>query len=157
MMRKQIEFSGLLILSILILLCFIPGLACAEQNYSVSGKNYVLPDNCDYELSKGTATDQFFYGSKSMGSLNVMGAIDKVTTYNGFTAYGTNGPVSIHYAYGGRYQYDNVDRWYVDNDGTGKVNSYGLGFLQGVGHGCIIIEKSSDGKTWGKIEGTNSY
>ncbi len=139
-------------LCFLILLFLIPCETEAEKSYSIPGDNYVLPDNSDYELSAGTAVNSFFYEAKSLGSLNVQGAVDTETTYNGIKAYGVSDAASIHYAYNGRNQYDNVDQWYIDNDGTGKVNSYGLGFLQGVGHGCIIIEKSLDGKHWSIIQ-----
>ena len=151
MKGKQIVFiCG--ILALFSLLCFYSSTAYAEKNHAVSGKNYILPDNSDYMLSDGSPTETFFYGAKSMGTLQITGALEKKTTYNGFTAYGVNGTVSIHYAYDGRYQCVDVDRWYVDDDGTGKVNSYGLGFMLGVGHGCIIIEKSSDGKMWEKTK-----
>lgn len=146
-------FSGIFILCILIVACAYTGFAVAEKNYLVIGENYVLPDNSDYVLSEGEKVDNFFYGARSLGSLCVTGEIDKATTYNGFTAYGTSGQVTIRYEYKGSYQHVDEDRWYVDNDGTGKVNSYGLGAFLGVGHGCIIVEKSDDGVNWEKIKG----
>lgn len=157
---KEMErnlFCCVLIVCAVALLCVLPAIAEADQSYSVPGKNYVLPDSSEYNISDGKLLkdgENFFYGNKSMGSLRVIGTVDNPTTYDGLAAYGTNGSVSIHYQYGGSYQYTNIlNKWYVDDDGMGKVNGYNVGGLfKGVGHGCIIIEKSSDGKKWDKIK-----
>lgn len=146
-------FFGILILCLLALVCALPVTVVAETSNSVPGVKYVLPDSSDYVLSDGTKVDgQFFYGDTGMGCFHVKGEVKKATIYNGFAAYGVDGPVSLHYSYTGKFQCVDEDKWYVDNDGTGKVNSYGLGLFNGVGHGCIIVEKSSDGKDWKKVK-----
>jgi len=141
------------IFSLLALLYFIPTVAGADQEFTLVGIDYELPDNSEYNFKDATPVSRFFYGDQSMGELRLIGAIDKMTTYNGFNAYGINGGVSIHYVYGGRHQLIDPYTWYVDDDGTGKVNGFSFGSIfKGVGHGCIIVEKSTDAKEWSKVQ-----
>ena len=143
----------ILIFCILALLCFIPTVAGADQDYTLSVRDFELPDSSEYNLKDSKSVERFFYGDRSMGFCRLIGAIETVTTYNGYNAYGVNGGVSIHYTYGGKYQKNDPHRWYVDDDGMGKVNGYDFGALfTGVGHGCIIVEKSSDAKNWTLVQ-----
>lgn len=148
-------FGMVLILNFLILICFLPAIAEADQDYAVPGINYELPDEKEYEVANATASgfDTFFYGSKSMGTLRLIGAISKLTTKDDYTEYGVNGPVSLYYTYGGGYRETDLGKWYVDDDAMGKVGGYDFGAIfKGVGHGCILVEESEDTEEWTLVQ-----
>ena len=154
MRKKRIGFLlGMLVFYLLTFLYFIPTVAGADQDYTLSVRDFELPDSSEYSLNDAQSVERFFYGDRSLGFCRLIGDIATVTTYDGYNAYGVNGGVSIHYTYGGKYQKTDPHRWYVDDDGMGKVNGYDFGGLfKGVGHGCIIVEKSSDAKNWTLIQ-----
>ena len=143
-------FFGIMILGLLFVLCALPGDARAEQNYSVSGKDYVFADDSRYDYSGASPQNLFFYGAKSLGKLNISGAVEKSTTYNGYPAYGATGSLSIRYAYDGAYQKTSEDAWHISWDGNRWIRDYDPGLLKTVGTGCIMVEKSPDAKTWEK-------
>ena len=93
----------------------------------------------------------FFYGAKSMGTFSLSGAIEKETVYNGYTAYGATGEISIRYTYSGAYSNTDAESWHVEADGTRWIRDYDLGFLNNTASGCIMIEKSPDGENWEKV------
>ncbi len=139
----------ILIFCILALLYFIPTIAGADQEFAVSGTDYVLPDEKEYNISEAERVKNFFYGARSMGTLRLIGAVSKVTTRDDYNEYGVNGPVSIYYTYSGTHRETDLGKWYVDDDAMGKVNGHDFGGLfKGVGRGCIYIEESTDAKEW---------
>ena len=71
----------------MLLFCVMPGLAGADQIYSISGKGYVLPDSSDYVLSDGYQASLFFYGAQSMGNLRIIGDVEEETTFDGVDAF----------------------------------------------------------------------
>ena len=78
-MRKRISFfCEILILCLLVFACVLPGSAGAEQDFVVSGKDYVLPEDSNFDYTKATSTEKFFYGATSLGTLHLKGAIDKI-------------------------------------------------------------------------------
>ena len=151
-MRKRISFfCEILILCLLVFACVLPGSAGAEQDFVVSGKDYVLPEDSNFDYSKATSTEKFFYGATSLGTLHLKGAIEKDTKYNGRAAYGAKGDLSIQYAYNGAYQMKKEEYWHVEGDGTRWIRDYDLGFLNNIAKGCIMIEKSPNASSWEKV------
>ena len=150
--RKGYLFT-ILFVSLLAILCFIPTIVGADQKYSLTVRDFELPDSSEYSFKDAQSVERFFYGDRSLGACQLIGAIETITQYDGYNAYGVNGGVSIHYTYSGRHQKTDPHKWYVDDDGMGKVNGYDFGALfKGVGHGCIIVEKSSDAKNWTLVQ-----
>lgn len=140
--------SGILIMCFLLILCGLPGFAGTEQDYIVSGKDYVLPDDSRYDYSGVTPMVSFFYGTKSLGKLHINGPIEKSTKFNGYAAYGATGSLSIQYTYDGAYQKSEEESWHIVSDGMRWIRDYDLGFTKTVGNGCIMIEKSTDAENW---------
>ena len=150
-MKKKVCFlCEMLIICLLMVLCFAPDQAGAEQQYTVSGKDYVLPEDSNYDYSKSTPTKKFFYGAGSLGTLQIKGSIEKVTTYNGRTAYGATDSLYIRYTYNGSYQNTKEEDWHIERDGTRWIRNYDLGFLNNIAMGCIMIEKSPNASSWEK-------
>lgn len=149
-MREKINsFSiKLLTLCLIALICVLPRLACAENEYSVPGRNYELPDESNYDYEKHSPVSAFSYGSSGLGILKINGAIETKYTYDNWTAFETTGSVSVAYNYSGHYQLNNPEDWYIDHDGSRWIRSYDLGFLSNMGHGCIMVESSRDGTNW---------
>ena len=151
-MRKRTGlFIGILILCLLWFICACPGIAAGEHLYSPSGTDYDLPEDSNYDYSSATPMGSFFYGAKSMGTFSLSGAIERETVYNGYTAYGATGEISIRYTYSGAYSNTDAESWHVEADGTRWIRDYDLGFLNNTASGCIMIEKSSDGENWEKV------
>ena len=140
---KALFYEVLVICLLVLLLFLLPAVAGADQDFSIPGDNYVIADENEYQLSAAKEkVETFFYGARSMGTLRMIGAVSKVTTQDDYNEYGVNGPVSIYYTYGGSYRETDLGKWYVDDDGMGKVGGYDFGGLfKGVGHGCILIEE----------------
>lgn len=136
---------------VLLIVCLILPAGVAEQDITIMGVNYVLSNESNYDYTGATPVNSFFYGSASLGSLQLNGIANKGMTDNGYVAYEASGSVSIRYAYNGSYQYKDPDKWYVDKDDTRWIRSYDMGFLNNIAHGCIMVEKSSNGKTWDKV------
>ena len=152
MKGKRIGFlAGFFFLFFLIVFYVLPGLAEAVKHYPVSGYNYVLPEDSNYDYSNVRAVESFFYGQQGMGTLYVSGAVDGEGMYNGYPAYSTTGELIIRYAYNGKYRKTAPESWHVESDGTRWIRDYDLGFLNNIGFGCMMIEKSSDTKNWEKI------
>ena len=145
------KFSVILIGCLLFILYSLPGHACAEQDYIVSGKDFVLPDDSRYDYSNTTPKNSFFYGSNSLGKLHISGAIEKNTKFNGYAAYGATGSLSVQYTYDGAYQKSKEETWHIVSDGMRWIRDYDLGFTKTVGNGCIMIEKSLDAKNWEQV------
>ena len=80
MNEKQVGiFYRTLYLCLLFILCAMLGNASAEQDYTVSGTNYTLPEDSDFDYSGASSNDIFFYGAQSLGELKINGAIEKNT------------------------------------------------------------------------------
>lgn len=140
-----------LILSMLFAVAFFGGTASADQDLVVPGKNYVLPENSNFSYENQPSTDTFFYGASSLGSLRLSGSVSKITSYDGRTAYGVTGPISIRYAYDGSYRYTKPEEWHIEGDGTRWIRMYDVGLLNNIGQGCIMLERSTDGSNWEKV------
>ena len=147
-------FCGILILCLLVIVCVSSGFAEEVRNCPVSGKDYVLPENSNYDYSGTAPVDSFFYGVKSMGTLYINGALEKETIYNGYSAFGATGELLIRYAYSGAFNNTEAESWHVEADGTRWIRDYDLGFLNNIASGCIMIEKSPDGISWEKAIAT---
>ena len=143
-------FFSVLILIALIFLCTSPGLAAVTSDHPLSGKNYVLPEESNYDYEGATPVQKFFYGHDAMGTVNLRGKIAKESVYKGVDAYGATGPLTVRYDYNGKLQEKDADFWHIDDDGTRWLRGYDMGFLQNIGKGCIMIEKSSDAVHWEK-------
>ncbi len=144
-------FCGILILCLLVIVSVSTGLAEKRTIRSISGKDYVLPADSNYDYSDAAPVDSFFYGARSMGTLYLNGAIEKDTKYNGYSAFGATGELLIRYAYNGAFNNTDAESWHVEADGTQKIRNYDLGLLNNIASGCIMIEKSPDGKSWEKV------
>ena len=118
---------------------------------TLSGQDYVLPEDSNFDYSDASTVELFFYGAKSLGTLFINGAIEKETQYDGFSAYGVIGDLSIQYAYDGAFHTTEAESWHVETDGTRWIRDYDLGFLNNIANGCIMIEKSSDANHWEKV------
>ena len=149
--RQDRSCIGTAILLLFIVLCFFPVIGNAEQDYVVAGKDYVLPENSNYDYTNSAPTNKFFYGAASLGKLHIKGLVEKNTTYNDHIAYGATGTLSIHYDYDGSYLNTKLDSWHVENDGTRWIRDYDVGFLNNIAKGCIMIEKSSNARNWEKV------
>ena len=141
---------GILTAWLLFMFAAWPGVAVVERDFAISGKDYVLPEDSDYDYTKSYTSNTFFYGSKSLGQLHVIGSMEKTTMVYGRDAYGATGSLSIHYTYYDKYLDTKEESWHVDSDDTKKLRGYDLGLLKSVGNGCIMIERSRDGKNWKK-------
>ena len=146
-MNKKCGFFRLLLPVLIVFLICLISIEADADTYSVTGAIYELPDNSDYDLKDARKVLTFSYGNSRLGALTLNG-IDQSSTYDNTVALGVKGDATVSYMYTNDRRRKNPDIWYVDGDGTGKVNGHGLGFLQGVGHGCIIVEKSVDKQSW---------
>lgn len=150
--RNRALLIIILMISLLALICVWPVIAGADQDFTIPGEDYVLPDASEYVLTKAAHVDSFFYGEKSMGALRMIGPVSKVSNQDDYTAYGVNGAVSLYYTYDGDHRDTSFQTWYVDDDAMGKVHGYDFGgIFKGVGHGCILIEESENGKEWSLV------
>ncbi len=151
MTEKRIGFlCVILILFALLVFSALPGLAETKKDTIVKGKDYILQADSDFDYSQVSLHTSFFYGAESLGKLHVIGNNEKETTYNGFTAYGMTGSVAFRYEYDGALRTNDNTKWHLENDGLRVIRGYDLGFLNNIASGCIMIEKSPDGKNWEK-------
>ena len=105
---------GFLILSLLVVLCALPGVAGAMEDIEVSGVNYVLPEDSNFDYAKSSSAGKFFYGAWSMGTMHIRGMIEKETTHNSYAAYGATGDLYFRYDYSGAFQMIKEEQWHVE-------------------------------------------
>lgn len=149
MKGKKVFFFG--IISLLCILWAFPAFAKEQYKLPISGKDYVLPEDSNFDYSEAPIVNSFFYGAGSMGTLYLYGAIEKGTVYNDSIAYGATGDLLFRYAYNGAFQTTEAESWHIEADGTRWIRDYDLGFLNNIASGCIMIEKSSDNRNWVKV------
>lgn len=150
MSRKGLMIS-ILNLYIFLALCVLTGYACAENSFAFQGKNYTLPEDSDFNYYHTIASNTFFYGAKSLGTLRFKGELYKSDKdYNYRPAFGAKGSLRLEYGYNGQFQKTKEERWHIESDGLRKIRGYDLGFLNNIATGCIMIEKSQDGIKWEK-------
>ena len=150
MSRKGLMIS-VLNLCIFLMLCVMMSCACAEKSFAFQGKNYTLPEDSDFNYYHALASNSFFYGAKSLGTLRFKGELYKSDKdYNYRPAFGARGSLRLEYSYNGQFQKTKEERWHIESDGLRKIRGYDLGFLNNIATGCIMIEKSQDGIKWEK-------
>ena len=149
MSEKRIGFFyGIPVFCLLLMLCALPGLAESAQDYVISGRYYVLPSDSDYDYTETYPVNHFFYGDDRLGELHLAGAIETSNRNMRYSAYGASGALSLQYKYDGAYLKTDMESWHIDKDRAGEIRNKGLGFLNSVGKGCIMIEKSLDAREW---------
>ena len=145
----EITFSKRLILLIITVITVLQPLkvkAVEETTYIPDHTNYQVLDSDNFSIGSDASVDKFSYGDDAIGTLSITGTINKVSPFNGVTAYSTEQDLHIKYKYDPRkYQNDKPDEWKLISSSEKKIGNISLNKFK---MGAIVIQKSKDGKAW---------
>lgn len=137
------------------LLFLFPDVIRAESESKV-----ILESNCfavnkmdKFSIEDEYAVDEFSFNSEPLGEFTITGVIDKESSMSDMPAFITDDSLEIHYTYAGELHTDNPDEWHICSGNTNKIDELSLD--NNIGGGTLIIQKSSDGKTWKNTSGTS--
>ena len=141
-MIKKVLYTVLL--SILFL--WIPGreydIFAAESTEKVAGYAYEYSDWSDYDLTE----KDFTVVKDRIASISLTGEINKSTQYGKVPGYGiSGGNVSFSLDYDGKWQNESERKYLLEDSGK-KINGQKIDAK--LGKGALMLQKSSNGRTW---------
>lgn len=132
-------------LALLAVLFMVPVDTKAISTYSQPASIYEDTEG-SYQAVSSNSVNTFCYGKKSIGSFSLSGTTTKITTVNGFTAYGVTDTLTIGYAYDGSYKTKDKENWNLIS-ASGKMMN-GISLSKKVEDGVFVIQKSADSVNW---------
>ncbi len=149
-MRKIIRGSVFNILSfaILIIIGIMPSISvfAASSENTVTGGLYEFADDSKYEID-GAEPTKDISEKTSYGAFSISGKVESSADVNGYSAYTVSkDKVTLKYTLGKTYDTDESTSWHHKDDKSKTVNGEKLD--SNILSGAIIVQTSSDGKTW---------
>lgn len=148
-MRRTKRIIGIISIACLLFISTgnIKQVWAAENNTMVvEGSSYEMKGGSKYSVDEDFLVDSMSFGSKSLGTLNINGKDISRTTYDGKTAYGVTGNISISYTYDNNLKTSEGEEWHIIDDKEKKV--LGQKYDSNILSGLLTIEKSYDGKDY---------
>ena len=127
----------------------------AEKKENLYSESYEVNEGAKFTFASDDKVTSFGYGRSALGTFYIQGAINDPTEFNGVKAYGTSGNITFGYDYNNSFQTGTATDWNLIDSGwfEGKISIAGeeIKPSKNIDKGAIVIQKSSDGKTWENV------
>ncbi|MBR1432203.1 hypothetical protein [Ruminococcus sp.] len=151
-MQKITKSLSFVIVTVITLIIVLPCISFSQtvkaenKQINIQGKFYEFDEDSEYELTKFDSIAQMDH--KTIGSVDVSGAINKTYTKSGVTAFevADNEVLSLKFSYDDTLKYAVEEEWHLYKDSVKKVDTKGLN--DKVAYGAILLQTSFDGKRW---------
>lgn len=150
-LKEKFLYMCLLSCFILCICAFSIKLYAAEnvKTYTISPTTYQFDESNQYSISSDKQVSSMSFGKKQLGSLSISGDfITDNVSYRDKPGYGLNdnSKVSFSYSYDGSLLTNEKDQWHLTEDTGTSVN--GISLNASINKGVLIVQKSTDGRTW---------
>ncbi len=151
-MQKITKSLSYVIISVITLIIVLPCISFSQtvkaedKQVNIQGKFYEFDEDSEYELAKLDSINEMDH--KTIGSVNVSGAINNTYTKSGVTAFEVaDGEVlSLKFTYDDTLKKAGEKEWHLYKDSAKKVDTKALN--DKVAYGAILLQTSFDGNRW---------